>query len=89
MLDILAFLIGIGYGYFNPGREDKKGMLKKGAIYGLILGAIFAVLSVFFGGGSLMFAPASGFFAFLSVVYIVVIFIVGTWIGDWIEEKRK
>jgi len=88
MLDLVAFLIGIGYGYFNPGKEDKKGMLKKGAFYGLIVGAVFAVLSIFVSG-SLISAPFTGIQAFIGVIIIVAIFVLGVWIGDWIEEKRK
>lgn len=39
-LDLIAVIVGIVYGYVRPGKEDRIGLLKTGARYGVILGVI-------------------------------------------------
>ncbi len=92
MIVLIVFLLGLAYGYFNPGREDKSLILKKGAYYGVLIGIVLGVLSFLFGG-SLLFAPfrALGVLigVFLTIIYYTIVFIAGTYIGDWLEEIRK
>ena len=41
ILELIVFIVGLVYGYANPGKEDRMALLKKGAIYGVILGVVF------------------------------------------------
>ncbi len=92
MLDVIVFIAGIVYGYIKPGKEPRMALFKKALYYGAIIGIIFGVIS-FFMGGSLIMAPIRASVAFLgiiiSVAYIALVFIFGTWIGDLLEEKIK
>ncbi|GBE54576.1 hypothetical protein BMS3Bbin15_00734 [archaeon BMS3Bbin15] len=89
---IITFFIGIAYGYFNPGREDRKTMLKKGAYFGIIIGLLFAlIISVFEARPGTATLTAIGVLiaVFITIINLTILFIAGTWIGDWIERKRK
>ena len=83
----LAFIVGLVYGYAKPGKENRWGLFKKGIVYGLILGVILGVIG-FFVGGPLLFA-ASAIGIFIEVVFLVIIFIIGTFIGDLVEAVLK
>jgi hypothetical protein len=39
LFGILAFIIGLVYGYAKPGKEERWELFKKGIIYGIILGS--------------------------------------------------
>ena len=71
----------------NPGKEERWDLLKKGIVYGIIIGIIFVVIA-FFAGGLLFFA-AGAIGMFIEVVFLVVIFIVGTFVGDVLEDAIK
>jgi hypothetical protein len=94
-LELLVFIIGLVYGYAKPGKEDRWALLKKGAIYGIILGVVFGLIGFFAGSylgsvaGGLLFFAGSTIFIFISVVILVIIFIVGTFIGDALEGILK
>jgi hypothetical protein len=88
LLEILNLILGIAFGFIHKGREDYYGLLKNGVIAGLILGIIFVLaaqyllpkgLSVDFG-----FLGAAGFF--IEIFLFLVIFIIGTFAGDWLER---
>tara|TARA_B100000315_G_C14136650_1_gene389472 strand:- start:79 stop:348 length:270 start_codon:yes stop_codon:yes gene_type:complete len=87
VVDLLAFVGGIAYGYMNPGREDRKAMLKKGLKIGVLVGIVLAIISMFIGG----FVSFGGalFSSIISVSFLTLIFVGGTIIGDWIEVKFK
>lgn len=87
ILELLALVAGLVYGYANPGKEDRWALLKKGAIYGIILGVVFGLIGLFIGGAFLFAAGAIG--TFISVVVLVIIFIIGTFIGDILEVAIK
>lgn len=87
ILVILAFIIGLVYGYMKPGKEKRWKLFKKGIVYGIILGIIFGIIG-FFVGGPLLFA-ASAIGMFIEVVFLVIIFIIGTFIGDILEVAIK
>lgn len=89
LLEILTIVIGIAYGYIKPGKEDRFGIFKKGIIIGVALGIIFTVLGIFAGAEFLLMSGLIGFIAFIDIVLIAILFIVGTYIGDWLEEKAK
>lgn len=87
-LDFIAFVVGIVYGYVNPGKEDKTKLFKKGIKYGVIFAVIFSVLNLVLGGGFLSFG---GTFVVIviGVIFLTIMFIAGTLIGDWLETKIK
>ena len=96
ILQLLVFIVGLIYGYVKPGKEDRMALLKKGAIYGIILGIVFGIIRVFlvpqwyrfFYGGERLFA-VTAIGTFISVVILVIIFIIGTFIGDLVEGALK
>ncbi len=87
ILELLAFIIGLVYGYVKPGKEKRWELFKKGIMYGIILGIIFGIIG-FFVGGPLLFA-ATTIGMFIEVVFLVIIFIAGTFIGDLLEVAIK
>lgn len=92
MLELIVFIAGIAYGYLKHGKEPRIALFKKSLYYGAILGIVFGVIS-FFIGGSMLMAPLRASLTFLgiviSVAYLTIIFLIGTWIGDFLEEKIK
>ena len=84
---ILAFIIGLVYGYVKPGKEERWDLLKKGIVYGIILGIVFGVIAFFVGG--LLFSAAGAIGVFIEVVFLVIIFIIGTFVGDVLEDAIK
>jgi len=63
------------------------GSFQEGSCVRIIVGIIFGVIA-FFAGGLLFFA-AGAIGMFIEVVFLVVIFIVGTFIGDVLEDAIK
>jgi cation transporter-like permease len=87
ILGILAFIIGLVYGYAKPGKEERWELFKKGIIYGIILGIVFGVIGLLVSGLSLFVAGAIGIF--INVVFLVILFIIGTFFGDILEKAIK
>ncbi|MCK4734684.1 MAG: hypothetical protein KAT65_19675 [Methanophagales archaeon] len=87
LLMILAFIVGLVYGYVKPGKEKRWELFKKGIVYGVILGIIFGIIGFFVGGLFLFAASAIGMF--IEVIFLVIIFIAGTFIGDLLEAAIK
>jgi cation transporter-like permease len=87
ILAILAFIIGLVYGYAKPGKEKRWELFKKGIVYGIILGIVFGIIGFFVGGLFLFAAGAIGIF--INVVFLVIVFIFGTFIGDILEVAIK
>lgn len=92
--ELLIVLIGVAYGYVRPGKEDKIGLLKQGVIIGIVLGIIvallFMVLAPITGQGILILGGiAGGLFILIEVIILAILFIIGTFIGDWIESTTK
>jgi len=87
-LELLALLLGMAFGVFHPGKEDYKGLIRNGAITGIVAGIIFLLVSMFLipGGMSIDFGFL-GVFGFLIVIVIfVLLFIAGAFIGDRLER---
>lgn len=87
-IDLISLLAGAAYGYLKHGKEDKKALLKTGALIGVVLGAVVSLLNLLAGGG-LLLAGATAVGAVIAIVYLTVMFIIGVWIGDWLEAKLK
>ena len=91
LLELLNFIIGIAFGFFHHGKEDLMGFLKNGAIIGIVLGIIFVLVSMFLvpGGISIDVGFLGVFGIFIEIIIFVIIFIVGAYIGDWLEGVMK
>jgi len=87
IFEILAFIVGLVYGYVKPGKEKRWELFKKGIVYGIILGIIFGIMGFFVGGLFLFAVSAIGIF--IEVIFLVIIFIAGTFIGDLLEVAIK
>jgi hypothetical protein len=87
-IDMLALIVGVLYGYMSPGKEDKMKILKNGLKWGVMIGIALAVLNLLLGGGFLM-SGAGLFGSIIAVVYLTIFFIIGAFIGDFLEGKFK
>lgn len=89
--ELLVLILGIAYGFFHKGKEDLWGLLKTGAIIGIVLGVIFGIIAYLFAPGALGLGiglvGAAGIF--IGIIILVIIFIVGAFIGDWLEGMKK
>jgi hypothetical protein len=88
-LELMNFIIGIAFGFFHQGKEDFMGLLKNGAIAGIVLGIIFVLVSMFIVPGVISMEFLGVFGIFIEIMIFVIIFIVGAFIGDWLEGIRK
>lgn len=83
MWGLVTFLIGIAYGFFAKGRQDKSRLFVTGLVIGLVLAIIFGVL----GGLSGLGLPGGFLGILLSALILTILFVVGVWIGDLIEGR--
>jgi hypothetical protein len=90
-LELLNFIIGIAFGFFHHGKEDLMGILRNSAIIGIVLGIIFVLVSMYLvpGGISIGVGFLGVFSFFIEIIFFVIIFIVGAFIGDWLEGVQK
>ena len=90
-LELLNFIIGISFGFFHRGKEDFNGILRNSAIVGIVLGIIFVIASMYLlPGGITSEVDFLGVFGiFITILIFVIIFIVGAFIGDWLEGVIK
>ncbi len=84
LLEILNLVLGIAFGFFHKGEEDYAGILRNGAIAGLVLGIIFVLAAVYLVPGIASFNLSFlGIFGiFIGIIIFVIIFILGAFIGD-------
>lgn len=87
LLEMLTIIIGIVYGYTKHGKEDRLGIFKKGLIIGTVIGVIFTMLGIFAGAKFILMSSIVGFAAFIEVILMTISFVIGTYIGDWLEER--
>lgn len=88
MWGLLAFVIGLLYGWLKPGRQDKSQLMVRGLVIGLVVGLVLALLGVAVGSNPVYFG--SGFLAIvLGIVIITLLFVLGVWLGDLIEGKPR
>jgi hypothetical protein len=85
---LIVFLVGIAYGYMTPGREDKMHLFWNGLLIGAVTAFVFAVLGTLSGYDALGFGGGLGLF--ITIVALTLLFVVGAWIGDFLEwQPRK
>lgn len=89
LLEVITIAAGAVYGYLKPGKEDRTDLLKKGVLFGVILGLILTGLGVLVNIRFLLVSSVVGIVVFVEVVILAILFIIGTFIGDWLEEKGK
>ncbi len=89
LFELLTIAIGLVYGYLKPGKEDRIALFKKGLLIGTILALLLVGLGILAGRGFLLFGGLAGLLVFIEVIILAMLFIVGTFIGDWLEEKSK
>lgn len=89
--ELLTFIMGIAFGFFHRGKEDRMGLLRNGAITGIILGILFVLVSIFLIPGQISLdAGFLGVFGiFIVIILFVILFILGAFIGDKLEKFRK
>jgi len=76
LVEILLVLVGIIYGYLNPGKGDKSKLVKNAVKYGLVLGVLMGILMGEFN-----------LFIITIAVIVCITFTVGAVIGDFLEWK--
>lgn len=88
MFGWLAFFVGIAYGYLKPGKQDKLDILKTGVIVGILLAVVFALLGFALNYDPLGFGATGIVGSIVAFVVLTVVFIIGVFIGDWLEDVR-
>jgi hypothetical protein len=91
LLILLNLILGIVFGFIHRGKEDYTGLLRNGAVAGLVLGIIF-VLAVQYlppGGQSFDVGIQGVLGIFIEIFIFLLIFLLGAFIGDRIEGIRK
>jgi hypothetical protein len=89
--ELLILIIGIVYGFFHKGKEDLWGLLKMGAIIGLVLGILSGLIAFFFAPGLLSpgIGLAGGIGVFIGIILLAIIIIIGTFIADGLEGLQE
>jgi predicted membrane protein len=86
----IVLIIGIVYGYMTPGRQDKMALFKKGVLIGIVLAVLFALVGYVTNTDPLGGGLGTGVIGVLiSIVFLSIAFVIGAWIGDWIEGAPK
>ncbi len=95
LLEVLTIVTGAIYGYLKPGKEDRTALFKNGLIIGAVIGLVVAGFGILVDSRILLYSGVGmmigliGMLAFILVVILAVLFVLGTFIGDWVEEKMK
>jgi hypothetical protein len=81
---IIAFVVGIAYGWLARGRQDKSHLFVTALIWGFVIALVLALIGLLAGQSAIGLGQGVvGFF--ISVLIISLLFILGVWIGDLIE----
>jgi len=89
-LELVVFLIGILYGYFYPYGRAGMALLWQTIVIGIILAIILVVIGILVSPsllliGGLTFVAAALVNIILEVIILVILFIVGSFIGGWLR----
>jgi hypothetical protein len=90
LIELLDLILGIAFGFFHHGKEDYTGIIKNGAIAGIVMGIILALISMYLPGTVSINVGFLGVLGIiLEIIIFVVIFILGAFIGDQVEKIRN
>jgi hypothetical protein len=90
LIELLDLILGIAFGFFHHGKEDYTGIIKNGAIAGIVMGIILALISMYLPGGASINVGFPGVLGIvLEIIIFVIIFILGAFIGDQVEKLRN
>ena len=84
---LVALVVGVLYGAFKPGRQDKSHLFRQGLMIGLVLAIILAVLGALSGSPALGVAGAVGII--LAAIVMTLLFVLGVWLGDLMTASRR
>jgi hypothetical protein len=84
---LLTFVIGILYGAFKRGRQDKGALFREGLVIGIVLAIVLVVIGLLTNAPALGIAGAFGIL--VAAVVLSLLFILGVWIGDLITGARR
>ncbi len=89
--ELFTFIMGIAFGFFHRGKEDCMGLLRNGAITGIMMGILLVLVSIFLIPGQInLDVGFLGVFGiFIVIILFVIIFILGSFIGDQLEGFWK
>ena len=74
--ELLIFAAGIVYGYTNSGRQKKVDLLKKGLLFGFILGVILGILQ-----------SLSLYYIILLGIIVSIVLVISTFIGSLLKKS--
>ena len=74
--EVLIFAAGIVYGYTNSGRQKKVDLLKKGLLFGFILGVILGILQ-----------SLSLYYIILLGIIVSIVLLISTFIGSLLKKS--
>ena len=82
--EISILVMGLIFGYVNPYKMKRTGLLKAGAVYGIILGVVLVILQMFLLDVSFDFITFD-----TLVIAVTVIFEIGTFAGYFVSKHVK
>jgi len=87
-LALVDFVFGIVFGFIHKGREDYRGLLRNGAIAGVIISIVLLLLTMVlvpaYTSSGLAFLGSFGIL--IEIVIFVIVFVIGAFAGDQIER---
>ncbi|AEA47200.1 hypothetical protein Arcve_1193 [Archaeoglobus veneficus SNP6] len=89
MYILAAFVFGVIYGFIKPGKENRMKLLKESAAVGILIGIVFGLLGTRLPELSNALALGTGVAIAILVFFFAVFFIIGTAVGDFLENLRK
>lgn len=85
---LVAFFIGLLYGWLVPGKQDKAKFFQNGVMFGILLAIALAIVGLMRGTNPLGLGTGV-VYLILGAVILAGLFILGVWLGDLIEGKNK
>lgn len=85
---LLTFVIGLAYGWFTPGRQNKMKLLKTGLLIGIVIAVLLALIGYAANVNPLGLGTGVVELVIATVV-LVLLFVLGVWVGDLIEGATK
>jgi 4-hydroxybenzoate polyprenyltransferase len=89
VFELLILIIGIAFGYLRKGKEDFRGLLKTGAIIGIVLAVLFGLVAFLFAPGAIGLGLAPAALAFSWSHPACDYLPRRVFIGDWLEGMQK